>query len=243
MAGHKTPIICLLYLLSIAIPSFALLEEKFVAFTSGNSSVSIHNAVIIHDGDDPAGVQIAARALAKDLEQITGSRPRNITWINDGSVVNGTDTNAVIFGTVDSGLISALVDDDKLDVSDVEGKWETFQTTVVNDPFPGVKHALVIAGSDMRGTAFGVYTLAEQCGQSPCVLGNFWVSGTSIDVDTRFHFWADVPATKHEAIYALDKTTLHGEPTIKFRGLFINDEAPALTGSVAEFHKKLICPH
>jgi hypothetical protein len=225
MAGHKTPIICLLYLLSIAIPSFALLEEKFVAFTSGNSSVSIHNAVIIHDGDDPAGVQIAARALAKDLEQITGSRPRNITWINDGSVVNGTDTNAIIFGTVDSGLISALVDDDKLAVSDVECKWETFQTTVVNDPFPGVKHALVIAGSDMRGTAFGVYTLAEQCGQSP------------------FHFWADVPATKHEAIYALDKTTLHGEPTIKFRGLFINDEAPALTGSVAEFHKKLICPH
>lgn len=46
----------------------------------------------------------------------------------------------------------------------------------------------------------------------------------------RFHFWADVPATKHEAIYALDKTTTHGEPTIKFRGLFINDEAPALTG-------------
>jgi hypothetical protein len=46
----------------------------------------------------------------------------------------------------------------------------------------------------------------------------------------RFHFWADVPAAKHDSIYALPKTTIHGEPTVRYRGLFINDEAPALTG-------------
>ena len=134
MAGFKTPVFCFLWLLALVIPSFALLEEKFVSFTSGNSSVSIHDAVIVSDSNDPPAVQIAARALAKDFEEITGSRPKNVSWSGDGSIGNGTDVNAIIFGTVDSDLISALVDDDKLDVSDVEGKWETFQTTVVKGP-------------------------------------------------------------------------------------------------------------
>lgn len=53
----------------------------------------------------------------------------------------------------------------------------------------------------------------------------------------RFHWWADVPAAKHEELHALPKKTIHGEPSIKYRGLFINDEAPALTGWWSKKHK------
>lgn len=203
-------LVVLLVWLSTLPSVFALLEERFVAFSASNASISIQNAVILHDAEDPAGVQIAVQSLADDFEEITGTRPQNITW-DDGSGPLGNGT-AIIIGTVESQLIKIIAEDGKIDVDGLQGKWETFQTSVVSEPLPGVRNALVIVGSDMRGTAFGVYTLAEQCGQSP------------------FHFWADVPAVKHETIYALSKTTIHGEPTVKYRGLFINDEAPGLTG-------------
>ena len=95
-----------------------------------------------------------------------------------------------------------------------------FQNHFGHSFFDGVGQALVIVGSDMRGTAFGVYTLAEQSGQSP------------------YHFWADVPASKHETIYATNKTTTHGEPSVKYRGLFINDEAPVLTGWWSKYNNE-----
>lgn len=143
----------------------SLLEERFIAFSASDGSIPIHNAVIVHDSEDPAGVQIAAASLVSDFEQITGNRPENITWNEDsGSLGNGT---AILIGTIESALIKAISDNGKIDVDDLEGKWETFKTSVVSEPLSGVRQALVIAGSDMRGTAFGVYTLAEQSGQSP----------------------------------------------------------------------------
>lgn len=60
-----------------------------------------------------------------------------------------------------------LVKKNHLNISDIQGKWEAFKTSVVRNPLPGVKDGLVIAGSDKRGAMFGVYTLAQQCGQSP----------------------------------------------------------------------------
>uniref|UniRef100_A0A8H7TLH7 Gylcosyl hydrolase 115 C-terminal domain-containing protein n=1 Tax=Bionectria ochroleuca TaxID=29856 RepID=A0A8H7TLH7_BIOOC len=170
----------------------ALLEERFVAFEAGSDeALGLQNATIIYDPQDPKAVRIAVDSLADDLEQITG--------------------NKLPSASVDSGLIKALEENEKIDVSSIRGKWETFQTSIVEEPLPGVKRALLIAGSDKRGAAFGVYTLSEQSGQSP------------------LHFWADVPAQKHDKIYALPKTTTYGEPSVKYRGLFINDEAPALT--------------
>lgn len=156
----------LLWLWMLMLPSAtSLLEERFIAFSASDGSISIHNAVIVHDSRDPAGVQIAADSLVNDFEQITGSRPKNATWDKDsGPLGNGT---AILIGTVESDLIRTIVENGKLDVDDIEGKWETFKTTVVSEPLSGVREALVIVGSDMRGTAFGVYTLAEQAGQSP----------------------------------------------------------------------------
>ncbi|OGM48831.1 hypothetical protein ABOM_003021 [Aspergillus bombycis] len=118
----------------------------------------------------------------------------------------------IIAATVDSLLVSRLEEEGKINVDDIRGKWETFRTVLIHSPLPGFKYGLVIVGSDKRGTMFGIYTLSEQIGKSP------------------LHWWADVAVTKHNNIYALNKTTTHGEPSVRYRGIFINDEAPALTG-------------
>jgi len=192
-----------------------MLEEKFVSFSDNASGgLAIHDAVIIKDKDDPIGVDIAARSLVKDLKDITGSE----TALVEVTTLAGTDTllggksvqHAIILATTDSGLAKLLESTDKIDLTEIRGKWETFITAIVQRPLPNVEAALVIIGSDKRGTIFGIHTLAEQCGQSP-----LW-------------WWNDVPATQHKELYALPKITIHGEPSVKYRGLFINDEAPAL---------------
>jgi hypothetical protein len=150
-----------------SLPStFALLEERFVTFSSSNNLLPIHDAVVVHDGDDFVAIQIAAHSLIEDFEQITGSKPDNVTWRGELDSIDNSST-AIIIGSVSSDLIQAVAENTNINLDDIEGKWETFKTSVVSEPLPGVQQALVIVGSDMRGTAFGVYTLAEQCGQSP----------------------------------------------------------------------------
>jgi len=150
-------------------PSFALLEDAFVSFTPSNGTLNIVGATILVAADDFVGVHIAARSLASDLEQITGAKPdlRNVT----GNSTQPGNSNfalkaAIITGSVNSSLIRQLSANDVIDVSELKG-WETFKTSVVVNPLPGVDKALVIAGSDKRGTIFGIHTLAEQSGQSP----------------------------------------------------------------------------
>lgn len=201
--------------LGLAIFACALLEERFVSFEAvapTSAHLSITNAPILVSQDDFVGVYIAANSLAKDLEEITGiarlvrnGGPANITAWADGTV-----RSAIVAGSTNSSLIQHLVTRGILGTKDIEGKWETFKTQIVESPFPEIDRALVIVGSDKRGTIFGIHTLAEQSGQSP------------------YHWFADVPAKKHQQIHALPKTTIHGEPSVRYRGLFINDEEPAL---------------
>ncbi|CZR51052.1 uncharacterized protein PAC_00927 [Phialocephala subalpina] len=86
----------------------------------------------------------------------------------------------------------------------------------MDNPYKGCRRALVIAGSDKRGAIFGVYALSEQIGVSP------------------WYWWADVVPEPREEIYALPVITTQGEPSIRFRGIFIDDEAPSLTGWAQE---------
>jgi hypothetical protein len=83
---------------------------------------------------------------------------------------------AIIAATVNSALIRGLEKRGLVNVSDIRGEWETFRTTVVQDYQPG-KNALVIAGSDKRAVVYGLYTLAEQCGQSPLVPASCFSTG------------------------------------------------------------------
>ncbi|KAE8444151.1 hypothetical protein EG329_000839 [Mollisiaceae sp. DMI_Dod_QoI] len=121
----------------------------------------------------------------------------------------------IIAGTIGkSDVINAIVSSGKLDISTVSGKWEAFISQVIDSPIPGVDKAMVIAGSDMRGTIYGLYDVSEQIGVSP------------------WYWWADVPVKSNQAVYANGVNKVQKSPSVKYRGFFINDEQPALTNWV-----------
>jgi hypothetical protein len=159
------------------------------------------------DSADFPGVLRAGHDLQGDIFKVTGVKPE---FVEDGKPAAG---NVVIIGTLGkSRLIQQLVRSHKIDVSAIEGKWESTLTQVVDHPWPGVARALVIAGSDKRGTIYGIYDLSEQIGVSP------------------WYWWADVPIQHQEALYVQPGRWVQAEPAVKYRGIFLNDEAPALTG-------------
>ncbi|ANB12662.1 hypothetical protein AWJ20_924 [Sugiyamaella lignohabitans] len=135
-----------------------------------------------------------------------------------GFETSGASANTVIIaGTIGkSKIIDQLISSGKIDVSQVQGKWEAYVSVLVDSPLPNVPKALVIAGSDKRGTTFGLYDISEQIGVSP------------------FYYWGDVPPQSHSDIFALNTVKNQGSPSIKYRGLFLNDEAPCLTNWVEE---------
>jgi hypothetical protein len=159
---------------------------------------------LVVSGSDYAGVRRAAADLQTDLKRATDIEPALVT----DSVPSG---DIVLIGTIGkSPLIDRLVRSRKLDVRGVAGKWETTVEQVVNNPLPGVRRAFVIAGSDQRGTIYGIYDVSKQIGVSP------------------WHFWDDVPVPHHDAVFALPGRHTQGTPAVKVRGFFINDENPNL---------------
>lgn len=151
--------------------------------------------------DDWKVARIAAGDLALDVERITGRKP----------VLKQTTTNlsgnAVLVGTLGrSPVIDRLVKEGQLDVRDVQGQWESFVITTVPDPLPCLRRGLVIAGSDRRGTAYGVYELSRRIGVSP------------------WYWWADVTPKHRESIHVSPERLRVGSPAVKYRGIFINDE-------------------
>ncbi|KAK0630461.1 hypothetical protein B0T17DRAFT_489746 [Bombardia bombarda] len=122
----------------------------------------------------------------------------------------------VIAGTIGhSTIIDSLIASKAIDVSAVKGEWESFVSQIVKNPVPGCASALVIAGSDPRGTIYGIYDVSEQIGVSP------------------WYFWADSPVKSNKMIYVLPVKKVQGAPSVKYRGFFLNDEQPALTNWVA----------
>ncbi|WP_460893503.1 glycosyl hydrolase 115 family protein [Rufibacter soli] len=159
-------------------------------------------AAVYVDGQDAEVVQIAARALSEDIKAVTGFTPEiRKTGLKQLSGI------PVIIGTLgQSGLIDELVEKKKLSVAGVKGAWESYTIAVVENPFANVAQALIIAGSDRRGTAYGVFELSRLMGVSP------WV------------WWADVaPAPKAE-LFVTPSSLVQGPPSVKFRGIFLNDE-------------------
>ena len=166
-------------------------------------SLFVHGtaASIVTSPDDYTVCHIAADLLADDIERVCGIKPQ-IT-----SQLTGLTDQAVFVGTLGkSSLIDSLVASGKLDVSDVAGQWETFVLQVVDQPVQGVEKGLFIVGSDRRGTAFGVFDLSEKMGVSP------WT------------WWADVPVKHRDAIIIQNGRYQDGPPSVKYRGIFINDE-------------------
>jgi len=161
--------------------------------------------------DDFLGVRRAAADLQADVERVSGIRP---VLTED---VRTTARLTVIVGTIGkSTSIDRLVKSGKLDARSIAGKWESFVIATVADPMPGIEQALVIAGSDKRGTIYGIYELSEQIGVSP------------------WYWWADVPAQHHDQLFVLPGAYVQGPPAVKYRGIFINDEDPAFSGWAKE---------
>ena len=194
----------------------ALGEPKYVSATPVEGGFVLESEgraapLLVSDKDWP-GVVRAVGDLSEDVGRVTG---------HAAPVINAPETakgEVVLIGTIGrSPLIDALIKAKKLDTSGVAGKWESAVTTIVDHPMPGVRRALVIAGSDKRGTIFGIYDLSEQIGVSP------------------WYWWADVrDATPGCALCQSRDAVLQPAPAVQYRGIFLNDEAPALIGWVNE---------
>jgi hypothetical protein len=168
-------------------------------------------APLFASAQDWPGVLRAARDLQADINRVTRTQP---TLATDKAP---RGKQVVIIGTVGkSPLIDGLIRDKKLDASGLAGQWETFVVQAVDQPMAGVERALVVAGSDKRGTIYGIYDLSQQMGVSP------------------WYWWADVPVTPQKALYVLPGRHTLGAPKVKYRGIFLNDEAPALSGWAKE---------
>jgi hypothetical protein len=203
--------LAILTVLAWPLRGFAIGQPQYVKFTAMPHGFALaadgRVAPVVVDANDWWGVRHAAQNLQMDLERVTGVKP---------ALEHSIGTQAgemVLVGTIGkSALIDQLIQEHKLDVSAIRGQWESTLTEVVNDPLPGVKRALVIAGSDKRGTIYGIYDLSEDIGVSP------------------WYWWADVPVRHHDTLYVEPGRWMVGPPVVKYRGIFLNDEAPSLTG-------------
>lgn len=168
-------------------------------------------ADILYDPSDDILIQKSADFLAGDIEMVTGHKSDVVTALSQ------VNRNPIIVGMVGkSSFINQLVEAGKLDVYEIEGEWERFIIETVENPFPGVDEALVVVGSDKRGAAYGVFTISKEIGVSP------------------WHFWADVPAQQHDELFIGKDRFVSKTPSVKYRGIFLNDEAPALRGWAQE---------
>ena len=163
--------------------------------------------VIYSDSNDYTLVQKSVLILHQDIERVTNNRP-GLT-----NSIPAKAQNMIIVGSIEkSKLIQRLIQEKKINVIKIKNKWEGYQLQTVSHPFPGIENALVIFGSDRRGTAYGVLELSRQMGVSP------------------WYWWADVPVKKKTSLFLKSGLIISDTPKIKYRGIFINDEAPALAG-------------
>nr|WP_302379456.1 glycosyl hydrolase 115 family protein [Alistipes onderdonkii] len=199
-----------------------LMLSALVAVSAGRAQVAVHEkspetkyaftlasprqtAAILYDASDAAVVKRAAELFAADVEAVTGRRPQVTS-------ATGETGPAVIVGTVGgSALIRRLSEAGKIDTAPLEGAWERYLIQTVANPLPGIRKALVIAGSDRRGAAYGLFTLSELIGVSP------------------WYWWADVPVKKHAALHVDAPPTYSQTPSVRYRGIFLNDEDWGLT--------------
>ena len=168
--------------------------ERFVFFKPTSGALSLANASIGYSNQESKAVQIAAANLQQDFQRVMGFYPVK------------SDSPLILIGTVGCNKqIDQWVKSGKL--ADLKGKREKYVITTIDGQ-------LVIAGSDRRGTVYGIYELSRQMGVSP------------------WYWWMDVPVKHRDEMVIMPGSYTDGEPAVEFRGLFLNDEAPCLTSWV-----------
>ncbi len=185
--------------MALTAPLTVSAAERFVSFQQGDMLINAHKHVEIYmDKNDCKGVNYAVQALAKDIQSVSGSTT---------STTSSTKAS-ILVGTIGhSAAIDQLIKQKRINGNLLKGKHEKFIITIIDGQ-------LVIAGSDRRGTIYGIYELSQQMGVSP------------------WYDWADVPIEHHDSIFVNKGIYTDGEPAVRYRGIFLNDEAPCLTSWV-----------
>jgi hypothetical protein len=193
--------------LFLAMASAVFGQERFVLTENPDHTCFplVTNGIpipVLTDANDYEGVLRAVSDWKEDMRKVSGRLPES-----------GKGRLAVIIGTAGkSALIDRLIRENKIPANELRGKREKYLLTIVSNPLEEVEEALVIAGSDKRGAIYGVYELSAQMGVSP------------------WYYWADVPVETRENLYVKRGSYTEGEPLVQYRGIFLNDEAPALEG-------------
>ena len=164
-------------------------------------SVFSDKCIVLYDANDAEVVTTVTDCLLSDLKAVTKKTFQK--YKTEPTSLK----NPIIVGTIgQSSHIDQLIANGKLDVSDVRGKWEVFGMQVIDNPMEGVERALVIFGSQPRSTAYGMFHLSRMMGVSP------WI------------WWADVTPTTKTQLYVTPGRYISSTPSVKFRGIFLNDE-------------------
>ncbi|MDN3665834.1 glycosyl hydrolase 115 family protein [Algibacter miyuki] len=185
----------LMFCLQVSVLSAQIQQKSEFSIVEGNEVVSI-----LIDKKDAKVVAIAADILASDVFNITGKKP---------AVVSKTSKNTaiIIAGTIGkNSLIDKLISSGKIKVSEFENHWERYAIQMVENPTKNIDKALVIVGSDRRGTAYGLLELSRKIGVSP------------------WEWWADVTPEKSENLIISVDNKVSKSPSVKYRGVFLNDE-------------------
>ncbi len=163
------------------------------------------SAFFLQEQQAYSGVRKIADKVARDIELVFGVRPASTEQLEQ------LGSSAIIYGTVDrSPALANLSERGLIDLSEIRGKNEAYLFQVTDHPAQGAGKALVIAGSDKRGTIYGLFRLSEMLGVSPYV------------------DWNDVlPKRQDEFAVAGGYKLVSKEPSVRYRGFFINDEWPA----------------
>ena len=155
-------------------------------------SFKVRNATVSYSQEEPKQVLRAINDLRLDIERVTGAGKDDV----------GNEGGQIVVGTYGSKTIEKLIAKGLLKEQDLKDKWESYVITVTNEPKP----RLVIAGSNTRGTIYGIYEVSQRIGVSP------------------WYWWADVPVRQNPQAAVDCDYYASGEPTVRYRGIFINDE-------------------
>jgi hypothetical protein len=187
--------------------SVAITGQTIFSSAAGSNSFALSNAVIYVDQSEESLIHLTAELLQKDIKAVTGITADIIHTVPEKA---GT---LIVLGTIGkSSLLQLLETKKQVNNKNISQKWEAYHIQTISSPFKGINNAIIIAGADRRGVAFGAFEFSKQLGVSP------------------WYWWADVPVEKKQAVFVKKNLSITDAPQVKYRGIFINDEAPALSG-------------
>ena len=176
--------------------------EQFVTFERTDGALPLQGVTISYSDQEYEGVVMAIRNLQHDMERVKlNLKTQNSKFKTQTSLLIGT--------------IGKNKEIDKLKIADLKGKREKYIITTIGNQ-------IVIAGSDKRGTIYGIYDLSQRIGVSP------------------WYWWADVPVKHQDEVWYDGGRFVQPSPSVKYRGIFINDEDWGLKPWAAKnFEKEL----